>query len=597
MSFSQKSPFTFPLRLVHPSIAAFLLLGLSLTASAQSSSSSSSGQPGATVQDRTPRARIAQPEASGSAVTLETSEPLFDLAVALNACGYDSDLASSSLVRTAIRGEVNEALQASPAAQDNRDALCGYVREHTLADEGRNLAQYISLALYLTPPPELAPSVSETELPPDSTQIVNILPLLRTFSENVHLHALWAKHRPEYEDLLGRVHDPLTRMILNTNIYLRQPVSSYDGRRFLVLLEPMLAPSAVNARYNGSDSVVVVSPSGSPLGAVRMEQIRHTYLHYEVEPLVYARAAAMDRLLPLLKPVQEAPLDFTYKSDIVALLTECLIKAVEDRTMDVNLPKPVRPDAVKQRTELGRYDAEMSVYDRKAEEVRRQSVELAMRQGWVLVEYFYTKLAVMEKDSISLKEYIGEMIYGMDVERERHHDQQIVFLPEGTHDLVKRSPRQLTGFDLAEMALLKGDTDGASAIAEKALNDPSGDHAMAHYVLARVSLMQRQPGAAIENFQETLKTSKDPRTLAWSHIYLGRLYDVIPERQKAIEEYKAALSVRDGRPDTKVAAENGTKSAFVSPKSAQSKSEEADEAPLDPSGKAEKDAYRPPAPK
>jgi len=41
-----------------------------------------------------------------------------------------------------------------------------------------------------------------------------------------------------------------------------------------------------------------------------MDQIRHTYLHYLIEPLVYARASAMDRLLPLLKPVQDAPLEF-----------------------------------------------------------------------------------------------------------------------------------------------------------------------------------------------------------------------------------------------------------------------------------------------
>ncbi len=65
-------------------------------------------------------------------------------------------------------------------------------------------------------------------------------------------------------------------------------------------------------------------------------------------------------LQPLLKAVQDAPLDFTYKSDIVALITECLIKAIEAQTMDVGLAKPRRPDAVKQRADIERYDAEMS---------------------------------------------------------------------------------------------------------------------------------------------------------------------------------------------------------------------------------------------
>jgi hypothetical protein len=102
----------------------------------------------------------------------------------------------------------------------------------------------------------------------------------------------------------------------------------------------MIAPSTTNARIYGMDYIVVASPSGNPLGQVHMDQIRHTYLHYEIEPLVYARASAMDRLLPLLKAVQNAPLEFTYKSDISAFITENLIKAVEAHTMDTGAPRP-----------------------------------------------------------------------------------------------------------------------------------------------------------------------------------------------------------------------------------------------------------------
>jgi hypothetical protein len=582
-------------------LAAALFLALPAgTAAAQSDSSSSSSTSDSTVTKSSkpasrPAPRVAQPEAGGSAITLETNEPLFELAVALNVCGYDADLANSNPVRLKVREEINEELAASSAARESRDALCGYVREHTLTDNALNLAQYISLALYLTPPPELAPTVDETELPPDSTQVVNILPLLRTFGQDVHLHAIWIKHRPEYEELVSKIHDPLTKMVLDTNIYLRLPVSSYDGRRFLVLLEPMLSPAVTNARIYTNDYIVVASPAGDPPGAVRMDQIRHTYLHYEVEPLIYARAAAMDRLLPLLKPVQDAPLDFTYKSDIVALLTECLIKAVEARTMDVGIARPKRPDVVRQRADIEQYEAEMTAYDRQAEAVRRKTLDLETRQGWVLVDYFYDKLGELEKESISLKEDIGEMVYGMDVERERHRDEQIVFLPEGTHDLVRRVPRQISGLDLAETKLLKGDLDGASALAKSALEDPNGDHAQAHYVMARVNLMQREPDAAIEDFEQTVQLSKDPRTLAWSHIYLGRLYDVVPDRQKAVAEYQAALTVRDSQPDTKAAAEKGLKQPFTTTPNSPAAKPDTDEEPLDPSGKAEKQAYRPPS--
>jgi hypothetical protein len=566
----------------------------------QPSSSSSSSSDTPTKEGPSKSApRIAQPEAGGSAITLETSEPLFYVAVALNTCGYDADLAASSPIRQKIRDEINTQVAASAAARTSRDALCSYIREHTLADGSLNLAQYISLALYLSPPPELTPTADQTELPPDSTQVVNILPLLRTFAEDIHLNAIWVEHRSEYEDLTARVHGPLTKMILNTNIYLRLPVSSYDGRRFLVLLEPMLAPSATNARIYSSDYIVVASPAGDPLGAVHMDDIRHSYLHYEIEPMVYARAQAMERLQPLLKAVQDAPLEYTYKTEIVPLLTECLIKAIETHTMDVGISKPRKPGPeVKARADLERYDADMSVYEHQAEAVRRKAVDLAMRQGWVLVDYFYGQIGTMERDGISLKENMGQMVYGMDVDRERHKDQQIVFLPESSHDVLRRATTQLSGLQLAELKIFKGDLAGASDIANRVLADPSGDHAQAHYVLARVNLMQRQPGAAIGDFQEVLDTSKNPRTLAWSHIYLGRLYDIMPQpdRQKAIAEYQAALTVRDAQPDTKAAAEQGIKQPFVAPKVEHQTPDESDDTPLDPSGKAEKDAYRPPPP-
>ena len=574
------------------------------------SSSSSSSQPdtssstGKKVQQQEedstsrPAPKRTQVEAGGSAITLETSEPLFDIAVALNACGYDEDLEHSDAVRAKIRADVATASLATPEANESRNALCQYIHTHELTDGGLNLAQYVSLAMYLSPPPELTPTVAETDLPPDSTQVVNILPLLRTFAEQVHLNAIWFKYRPDYEALVDLVHDPLTRTVLNTNIYLKLPASSYDGRRFLVLLEPMLAPSETNARIYTNDYIVVTSPAKDPPGSVKMEQIRHTYLHYEVEPLVYSRATAMNRLLPLLRTVQDAPIDFNYKADIVSLIAECMIKAVEAHTMDVGLPKPVKPNPLKEhveRVDQEKYTTDMIVYERQSEAARRAAVQLDMRQGWVLTGYFYDRLAEMEREGSSLKDSIGQMVYGMDVEREKHHDEQISFLAEKTHDVVKRAPRQLTPLEQGEMKLMKGDKDGANEIAEKVLADPKGDHAKANYLIARIDLLDQNPDEAVTHLKAALDTSRDPRTLAWCHIYLGRLYDMQqePDRKKAVAEYRLALNLRDERPDTKAAAEAGLRQPFAPPKR-EAAPEDDDNAPLDPTGKAEKDSYKPP---
>ena len=70
----------------------------------------------------------------------------------------------------------------------------------------------------------------------------------------------------------------------------------------------------MNARIYGTDYVVVVSPVN---GQIRMSDVRHTYLHYVIEPLLYARANAIDRTQPILKEIRDAPLDSVTASDSV----------------------------------------------------------------------------------------------------------------------------------------------------------------------------------------------------------------------------------------------------------------------------------------
>lgn len=596
----------FPLRSRLHLLAGVLTLcfgaGMPLAADAQSSSSSSSS-PGTAAQEPAPqdlnnpalRPRAARIEAGGAAVTLETSEPLFQVAAGLNACGYDAGLENSAPVRSEVRAEMNAALAASETARDSRDKLCAYITLHRQNDSGLDIGQYVSLALYLSPPPELTPNLDETQLPPQAAAVVNVLPLLRTFAEEMQLHYIWLQHRAEYDALTARVHDPMEKMIVNTNVYLHQQVSGYDGRRFLVLLEPMLSPNLTNARIYGIDYIIVMSPENTAGVPVSMEQIRHIYLHYVVEPQVYSRGQAMERLQPILRGVQYAPLEFFYKSDIVALMTECLIKAIEAHLLVIDTPPPAKLKGTRSRAELEQYDAQKAAYDSQTAVARDKQVTLDERQGWVLTQYFYDGLTAMGRNGDGLREEIAPMIYGMDLDRQRHHAEQILFLKDAPTDPLRphTQPRTIEGMDLAELDLMKGDSGAAADIAEKALADPKGDHARATYVMARIDLMEGDPEKATEGFERTLTLSKDPRTMAWSHIYLGRLYDTQdpPARDKAVAEYKAALAARDSRPDTKAAAESGIAKPFALPLRAKPKDDDKD---FDPTGKAEKDAYKPP---
>src|SRR5580698_9773849 len=437
-----------------PVAVSFLLAVLWLPAAhAQSGDSSSSHKPapGQSSSSQRSNSEANQQEQArtlidpaGPTISLVSSEPLFLMAAALNACGYDEGLEDSAPVRQHVRDEINQALAKSEEARAARDKVCLYIAQHRLTGTEHDIAQYMSLALYLTPPPELETSAELAEMPPDSTQVVEILPLLKSFVNAVDLHGIWLAVHPTYEKEAEKLHDPLTRMITSTDLYLKMPASVDYGRRFVVVIEPLLSPSVVNARIYGTDFVVVVSPVN---GQIRMNDVRHTYLHYVIEPLLNARANAIDRMQPVLKEVHDAPLEFRYRSDTVPLTIECLIKAIEARTMDTGVPVFKIP-ANADRSELPRYEHERQIYQQKVDAVRLATVHHDMTQGYVLTQYFYEQLIPFEKDPASLKDTIGEMVYSMDVDQQVHRARALEFDKEADQDVLQRSkPHKLEGLD------------------------------------------------------------------------------------------------------------------------------------------------------
>ncbi len=548
-----------------PAASWCLLAGfVPISAQAQSSSSSSNGSSSTQVYAREKAPSLIDP--AGPTISLIPSEQVFIMAAALNACGYDEGLEQSALIRKHIRDEMNQALAQSEDARTKRDALCLFIAQHRMTGTERDIAQYISLALYLTPPPELELTADLTEMPPDSTQVAEILPVLRAFAAAVDLNGIWLTVHHNYDEMIDQLHDPLSQMIVNTNLYLKMPASTYTGSRFIVVIEPLISPAMVNARIYGTDYVVVVSPVN---GKVPMTDVRHTYLHYVIDPLLLARSNAVDREQPILKEIRDAPLEFRFRSDTVSLTIECLIKAIEARTMDTGIPEYKIPPGV-DRSQLPRFEHEREVYQQKVDAVKWAAVGHDMRQGYVLTQYFYEQLLQFEKDPAGLKDTIGEMVYSMDVDQQVHRARQIQFDAQADDDVMQRSkPRPLTGLDLAEAKLASGDVAAAAALAQKVIEGPTdtiastANAARAHFIMARVDLMTGHPDEAVDDFQKTLATSKEQRLLAWSHIYLGRMLDLECKRDEAVAEYKDALTVRDGQLDTRLAAERGVKTAYV----------------------------------
>lgn len=474
-------------------------------------------------------------------VSLDTSETLFSVLTAINACGYDSELAASDPLRSQIRAEVAKASQTFDQAKEETAILCQFYQDHLQADPARTLAQYVSLSLTLEAPPTFNFKVKEAELPPDAVRIEGMVPILQKFYDVAGLQAIWQHNQPAYAALINRYHDSLSKVIFDTEIYLRLPSAGYLGRNFTVLVDPMGAPGQTNARNYGSDYYLVIS--SGPSSDLKTGQIRHTYLHYLLDPLNMKYPATIDRLKPLLESVKRAPMDEGFKEDVSLLVTESFIRAIE-----------VRMNGDSKTT-----DAE-----------RQAAVERSMAQGYVLTRYFYDSLLVFEKRPIGLRNAYGEMLAGIDVHKEQKRIAEVKFASQADPEVLRfTQPAQGKLLLEAERRLAVGDTASAKTLAQQALDQKTEDPGRALFILAQVATKNRDIQGARTYFEQALGAAQEPTVVAWSHIYLGRIFDLQEDREAALNQYRAALTASAALPEAKAAAERGIQQPYEPPRPAQ----------------------------
>lgn len=455
---------------------------------------------------------------------------------AMNYCGYDQDLGVSDPLRKQIRGEIAQAAESSPEAKVSAQALCQFYKDHERPEAGRTLSQYISLALYTNPVPAFNIRTREADLPPDAGYVQGILNPLERFYQTAGVDSVWQRHRDAYTALTERYHDPLAKMLFDTEVYLKLASAGYLGRSFTVYLEPLGAPGQTNARNYASDYYVVISPGSS--GSLKMDEIRHTYLHYLLDPLALKYPQSMKRLEPLLDSVKNSPMDEGFKDDISLLVTECLIRAIEIRTP---AGKPT-------------------------EAQREEAVNSTVAQGYILTRYFFDVFKQFEKDPAGLRNTYGEILTNIDLHKEQKRASEVEFAKKADPELVHLS-RPLEGKLLitAEQKLSAGDPAGAQKLAQQALQEKSEDPGRALFILAQVATMNRDMQGARDYFQQALSATQEPKVVAWSHIYLGRIFDLQENREAALDHYRAALTAGASLPAVKAAAEHGLQQPYEPP--------------------------------
>jgi len=470
-------------------------------------------------------------------VLLEPNETLFSVLTAINTCGYDHELDSSDPLRSQIRGEVAKAVENMPGAKEAVPPMCAFYRQHQAPEPARDLSQFVSLALYLNEPPTFTTKAKEAELPPDAAALIDFVPLMEAFYEKIGLHAIWQRHQARYAEFTETYHAPLAKMTFDTEVYLKIPSAGYLGRQFIIYVDAMAAPGQTNARNYADNYYVVFSPAGGT--AAKMQQIHHTYLHYLLDPLALKNGGSFKRLEPLLENLGSSPMDEAFKTNISLLVTECMVRAIELRSST-----PALPDAEQQ-----------------------QSLDQDDKEGYVLTRYFYNALINFEKDPTGLRSAYAGLLDSIDVAKEKKRASQIQFAGEAEPELLHMAHPQSQNLLLnAERRLSAGDPESAQKLAQRALDEKQEDSGRALFILAQIATTNRDMEGARTYFQRAIENTHEPKVIAWSHIYLGRIFDLKEDRPAALEQYRSALTVAGtALPEAKLAAEKGLETPYQPP--------------------------------
>ena len=463
---------------------------------------------------------------------LDSSETLFTVMAALTAGGYnqEADSPTNHPVRKAVRDHF--AGQALPTV----DALRRYVRDHRPKNAALELNQYVSYALLVANPPNFGWREPNLPPPPDVAALDEFTPLLVRFYQEANIAALWKQVRPYYDQEIDRYHEGVSRAVLLSNAYLRNPTSGYQGRHFQILIDLLGAPNQTQTRHFLDDDTVVVTRHAE----LPLAEIRHAYLRHLIDPLSFKFVADLKKKTGLIDYAQGSPtLQEIYKVDFGLLATECLIKAMEaklDRTPN--------------------------------------SVDQALREGFVLTPVLYELLGTYEKQEQSMRLYFPELIGGIDLRKEARRLDKIDFVSEiatksrNVTRTVDDKP-VLTGavktLDDAEEAFRARDAAKSKELFLRTLQETAERplHAKAYYGLARVALLEKDPESGDRLFRTVLEFDPDGSTKAWTLLYLGKLSDSQGEGEEAQQQYTAALGTLGVPEQVRQEAEKGLKGAFA----------------------------------
>ena len=501
------------------------------------------GQPG--------QAKAATPSATDDSrrvVSVESHPQLFAVLCALDAAGFEPVATTSDTPGRIQLRQRMLALQ-GPAV----DALRKYYSEHAVADSGTTFSRFVSFALVAGPPPNFQFEVRRDELPPEALALDGFNPVLANFYREANLDELWKAYQRDYEGGVQSIRIPVSELIFRVSNYLREIIRPSSSRSFSIYVEPLAGGKTIFRNFGDRYALVVRPGSELPI-----DDIRHAFLHFLLDPIAIRYRDQASKLSPLLETAAHAPLlPVDLRDDYPAFFDECLVRALELRLRRLT-------------------PAELA-----------GAMDQAEGSGFVLVRPIYAGLSGFEKSEPAMGYYLPDLIKGIDVAAEQRRLRGVKFAEAApaTEGPAENSQAAATKpappSDPVEEQLAEGQRQisarngsAAAAAFQRVLASHPND-VRATYGLAVASALMGKPEQARDLFSKVIAAAgnssaeagvqPDPSNLSWSHIYLGRMYDVEGKRDLALAEYRAALAVAGAPDSARAAAQRGVDVGYQTP--------------------------------
>ena len=118
-----------------------------------------------------------------------------------------------------------------------------------------------------------------------------------------------------------------------------------------------------------------------------------------------------------------------------------------------------------------------------------------------------------------------------------------------------------------QQLVAQGDLPGGLAEYQKAL-EANPQSSLASYRIGELLFTQRNYQASVNAYRDALRGDDEPRwTEVWSHIQLGKIFDLTGQRDRAVNEYRLAVQTNDNTQGAVNEARMYLQKPFVRPES------------------------------